>query len=753
MPAFDDEDIESTLFKYREAMDAQSPSITAGLPVPVQPGVQLPGQGEPPPFSFMPPPIQPPGFDPTVVGNTVPSDPNAAPEGVGPRVPFGSPYAQGAYPDATSGAAPQSPFVNDTWNQQGEGSFDKASMPWGVPAQKGKPLDAAGQAKFNEDQAALGVAQGVSNAASAKLDAEASHIDRQASVLDSANQDAIKANLSYQQNRAQARQEADMETGRWMQKMEAMAAEEPNHQRYWQNQDGFGKSLWLLGMALSSAALIGEKGAGQKQNPVLQMLQEEITKDVQAQKARMANQKDAMKTKGDIMKRRQDDKMSDLRDDYSMYFQRLEGLKQAALLRANSPGPEDHKMAMMAGAQKLGELQMQIATHRSNEAYQSKEAALTRNFQAGQHAADRANALALKGMEIKAAAEKQEKKDDPFKDTYTIPQQLGVQAVDRDGRPMGGARVPKEFHKEATHDASNANSVYELKTRLAKELRAAGSWSVVVKNNPNIVSDFMQLGYRTSKEMDPRAVVTDRDLANGMEVAGGRDMSSWTSRIQSETMGVDSDDMADFLEKSAGRMKPEVSNRLTAYVNEGMPGYEGAKIVWSPKDLGVPKPTAETDHTRASKLGIDAGPVPVGELPYVGGDTAVEKASNLVGASPDIVREGGVNLYNEAKRAGDKKAMAEIQQTTIENYSKAVDVIKEAISTPANPKEVQDRAVTAGIRVTDDEAAKLSEISRRAGGAIEWWNQQHKNNPMRIIGVQEAADAEPQVPVTQPRFR
>lgn len=735
MAAFDDEDILTTLFRLRP-QEAVAP-VAAGMPLPEQPPVTLGNEASAQaPFNFMPQ-INLPGQDPAQVANLVPGDPRA---GAAPKVPFGSPYAINEY--VPPGTEPQ-PFAGEL-----------APRDVAEPTIKRPQVDPLTAARNEQGAAAQAVGNATSSLEMAKLDAAGARIDRQATAGEQYAAAGAALDDQFRQSRDQARMEAERETGRWLQKMEAMAAEEPNPTRYWQNQDGFGKSLWLLGMAMSSAALIGEKGAGQKTNPVLSMLQNELDKDVQAQKARMAKQYETEKTRGDIMQRRQGEKMTDLKDDYSMYYQRLEGLKQAAMLRAQAPGPEDTKAAMLMGVQKITELQFGLANEHAKEQFQAREATLSRAHSAYQAKLNRDHELAMKDMEVKARAESERLKagQDALKDYRGISPTTGIRVTNSAGKPIGLGQdgaflVEKGENEKAVRDiASSAQTRYDSMKYVARALRKGDDLVLLLKRDPEFQQHLTKLGYATAKEMAP-GIVTDKDFSNGLRAKIGADLETFTGRVGvASGIGADMESLADAMDIAIRNMPKHVSNQLRAHLNSSLPGYEGddVRVDWTPKSLEAPEPAKDTLDTRAARWNIDTGATgtmspkefdareKAGTLPAYAptapGKTSTERIvktaiEDMQASGPDMAREVAQKAI--AATITDDRARAELIRDASKAYDKAVQVSYSIVGTgPKTPDQIMADSIAKGIEVSPREAKVMSDASQRADLAIQWYNKQ-----------------------------
>lgn len=575
----------------------------------------------------------------------------------------------------------------------------------------GRHGDVAGAAR-NQATALQAGANAALDVGAAKLAVDAAHATRRAEVLDGHATAAAVLDQNYQLARAAARRDAEVETADWLRKLDAKVAEEPVPGRWWANQSGFGKSMYFLSLVFGTMA--------QSKNPALkniglEMISQEMDADMAEQREKLRRQVDTMKLRGEKIDRRLAERLADTADDRAMQLQRLTTIQQAALERANAPGPEDQRLAMAAAAQWAGEQKLAIASQRVDKAYAEREAGLNRD-------ADMARATLSDRRErdisaaqiqrdydlarIQVDAKTTAKDGKKFESTRVLPPGItGIRVVDATTgapvatavSPTGGLVVSSAVEKDAIQDAKHAQEHYATLRRISAALGGDEDLKTLLQRNGQLVSDLRTVGYQQARENDPRGIVTDKDLVNGTESALGGDLSSLPGRIASATFSAGQAELKSVIDKSLRDMPARVSNRLGALVDASIPGYEGnIRVDWTPKPVEIEEPGAQTtgqidasynigrplldprtlskdeyrDAVKTEQAGVET------LVPFKPGSQAqLDKLkADLEGASPTSVMRRVDAAIKNFKTAEDPRAVMEANLLQDAKYDKATKV-------------------------------------------------------------------------------
>lgn len=695
-----------------------NPLVNPGGPLP--PSNSLPGAGLPP----APGPV--PG---------APMVPGDSDYGAQPQVPAGSPYAY-----------------------QAPGSTDY-KPPVAKPGRQ-LPIDLTTAGANEELQAAADEAKIKSGIVSADLEQKNKILGGEAAAQEQHSKDLAVADLQYQQNRAKAHQDAALETAKWVDQMDTLARTEPNPHRYWENQDAFGKGLWLAGMLGSLASQIGEKGAGQRPNPVIQMLEGEITKDVQSQKDRLSNQRDVLKQKGDIMLKNQAMTLSDLHDDHSMVYTRLDSLQKALVLRAQQMSPDDqNRMSLLAGADYLGQARQKIILDKNHELAQIRAKKVEQDhaawmqksrqtFEESQKALDRQLARDLTqekiDAKISAGIKAGPEMSGPFKAENTgsfSPATTGINVItkNQDGTVTSGPLVVAgQKNEEAARQlADSAPRKYQALNTVASALHSDTGFDVLLKRDPALQAAIIELGYASAKDFDRGGRVNDKDYSLGVQSQIGGDLDTVSGRVMTITgAAADQGKLADFVDTKVRNYPKEVSVKLGALVDPRIhPG--NVEVQWTPPKVTVAKPEAVTGAREINaEYGIGSPPTPLQTQqhleeaqaleakgiktlpPYQPGNQPVVTKFNqdAKGALPDDIRERASKALDEVK--GDPRATQEIIQASnaaSNAAQRALDAYNKHIHDWAS-KPIQDHmtyteAVEAATKIAHDDH-HLTQIDR-----------------------------------------
>jgi hypothetical protein len=550
----------------------------------------------------------------------------------------------------------------------------------------------------------------------AKTNALAAHAEKRAQIYEGHAQAQQLIDEQYQRAREKARMDANAETAAWMRDLDKKVAEEPVPGRWWANQTKFGQVMYL--MSLAFGAMAQAKNPNLK-NIALEMITKETEEDMAEQRQRIQRQVEALKMKGQVIDQRLRAQIEDAKDDHTLLVSRLAMVQSAALERANAPGSADVRAAMAEAAQWAGQQRLTIAGERANRAYAEREGQLNRDAEMSRamltDKRDRDIAAANIQKDYDLAQIKMSAKDDPrLKNSVVLnPYTTHIRVVDANtGQPVatplgpqGGLVVAKETEKEARQVADLAQDDYATMRRVSRELGKGDTLDVMLKRNPQLVSDLVKLGYGAARnKLDPNGRVTDKDFQAGLENAVGGDLDSLSGRIAAGAhITADTGKLKELVDKQIRDYPVFVSNRLGALVDAAIPGYEGnIRVDWSPKSVEIDKPGAQSSQEIDASYGLKTplqAPKTIGDLenaqtlekkgvkalpPYRSGseDKVLKALSDFKGAMPRTIMDRAGKLEQQLDDSGDTRASLEVQQAqykAVKEANEKVDDVVEAL--------------------------------------------------------------------------
>jgi hypothetical protein len=460
-----------------------------------------------------------------------------------------------------------------------------------------------------------------------------------------------KAQINYQHERALAEANANQETTAWLQKYQSLAAQEPNPHRWWDNESGLGKALWLMGLAFSSVHSAITPGA---QNVALTMIQQEIDRDVQLQKERLQRSLDALKAEGRAMDQRHQQNLTDLTDDHTMTLGRLQALHQAYLDKAAVPGNAQAALAQAKANTWFAGRVSTLAQARAKQAAEAAEQAANRKLQltianltdARERAiAARHDVTELAGDEIRAGVAAQAAQAKSQGDFLRISPDIGVHLVDdKTGQLVGdgSVSVPKEEHKDLLDSIAKENATYNLLLRTKQDLADTDRLTVAGKLSPQLQQDLAALTLAANNGKVGTGV-SDRDLALKLEEFTGVGDSGKVDAIK---MGALRDSVVDALDREINDFPQAATNRI----GRGRALQPGTHVVWvPPQTLGYDKPYLSTAQVQQD-AGLRQAPTPhtveeyrdaeQSDLPPKVNAAAVKQAKDFFSkASPEVIEQ------------------------------------------------------------------------------------------------------------------
>ncbi len=572
----------------------------------------------------------------------------------------------------------------------------------------------------------------------AKTGALAAHAATRASIYEGHATAQGLVDQQYQTAREAARNDSNAEAAAWQRDLDRKVAEEPAPGRWFANQSGFSKVMYVLSLAFGSMA---QARNGNLKNIGLELITAEIAADVAAQRDKLKREVEALNKRGARIDQRTAERLADARDDHAMLGARLAVIQQAAMERANAPGPRDQQAAMLEAAQWAGQQRLAIAGQRADRAYAEREGKLNRDAENARALLTDRRTRDISAAEIQkdydlariTASSRPGLGEAKLQDTRTLnPDITGIRVVDsKTGQPAvtalsptGGLVVSKGVEKEAIQDAQLAQDRYATLKRVSSELGKDEDLNALLKRNPQLISDIVKLGYQTSKENDPRGVVTDRDFSNNLESALGGDLNSLAGRVAAGTFAAGQGNMKKLVDKALRDLPAKVSNRLGALVDAGIPGYEGnVRVDWTPKSVEIDEPKAPTTRQIDASYGIQTplkSPQNLEQLkeaqdlekrgvealpPYRPGsqDKVIKALEDFKGATPDKIEARAREITDQLYDAGDQRAVLEVMQAKIAETKKAGKRLKD---------------LEAAIKFGEDDGLVRSALEK-AGGRTE----------------------------------
>lgn len=535
-------------------------------------------------------------------------------------------YAEGAQPLSPVGGMANAASGPATDLYSGQAAAPStAPAPASVPVPGAKlakagRMDPLAAANAEVDSASVNAAQAGMDVGLAQNEAARMLADRRALAQEQHAIRQAEGDAQYQAARDKAQADADMETAKWMSDLEAKAKEEPNPKRWFANQSSFGKIMWLASLAFGTKAAATAPGV---QNIGLAMMREEMDKDMSEQKARLARELDAVKTRGGVIDKKQAQKLAFLKDDHSIRAGQLLALEKAAMERANAPGSADDQAAMMLAHKYLSEQRLATASTRAQQAFQSREATLTRAhaagmqrsaqaFEATQKQIDRAERAAHDALEFAAKMAESASKSSSAKDAKVAAQQTfdpnSTGLTTKEGKPLTMMADSKEKSERYDHVQTLADTAQKVNAELELVRKANEDGTLMTRllnNDTELAGAVTRLGYASAKDNDPRGIVTDADFANGIKSALGMKMDTATGRFSVEANAMISSKagtkeyVRDALDKAAARLEA----RTNASINSAVPQEQGGgKIVWRAKSRNAVEAQTESLDQQTARV-------------------------------------------------------------------------------------------------------------------------------------------------------
>ena len=452
--------------------------------------------------------------------------------------------------------------------------------------QPSAPVDPVAQAMADEEAAYARVAESARAQKSAEVLAEEDKATRLAAVYEQGAKDTAEADAFYQVARQRAHADADAETAAWFQQYTELAKQEPNPTRWWDNQSSLGKAMWGLSMVFSAANVALTPGA---QNVALNLIMDNVARDVQEQQARLQREMGVMKLKGEQMKSKHARNLTDAADDHTMKLGRLQTLRQAYIARASAPGATGMQAGLAAANAWFDQQVMQLAASRREQAVQLRENQLNRSQAAYLAAKQRDLTWNMQTRDIgkdydlaalAASAKTQGAQGEAEKDYREIPLYMGGKLV---GSPRGEVPVVhKEQHEKISDVFANGNKRHRALSVVNEALEDGSFTSRMLRADPELNAAAQELAYTAVKTLQGAGVVSDADVKNGMKSQFGIDLNG--NVIDAIRFEAAMPQIKGMVRRNLADLPLQVSNEASKYLDAKVVGKD-AKIVWRPTPL------------------------------------------------------------------------------------------------------------------------------------------------------------------------
>ena len=636
---------------------------------------------------------------------------------------------QAGVPDAMTGAAPPTPFV--------PGAAPPPSM-----QPDGSPRINSGAGVGDEQQAVADQANSFNKYAETAQGATAAQgaaADAHQKALTKAWNDSADKYTQAQDTLAMAREashrQASAENAQWAKDMDAQAAKMPDHSHWWESQSGFGKALYLAGLAFSTYGQSKVYGA---KNPAADMMMKAIDDDMSAQKDRLARQTQTMRENGTQMRSDQRDKLSDIQDSYAKKIMKIEMVRQALIEQSKQAGPEDRKAALLAGAASLEGEKTKILTARVEQTHREQQGAMDRvsrektaaesdwtsrsnnratiageNTRQGLeltdkdklHAADIAKDFSLAGMKLD---EKGNVTGGPVdKDSRGVSQDLGLSMVDKDtGKPIGNGDFIVHKDDKAPEKAGSlaqaANQRMSDLRYVKKSISDDSFATLILAKDPALTARIVRLAYTTAQENEPGGKKSDNDISYALKENFGFDALG--GGIDKAKLALNKDKVLMLIQSEMDNMPAKVSKELTIY-NDTLRNGTRSKLIWTPQSVEAPDRPTETITGALAAAGHG------GRLEVPASPEAFRKAQATEDQAPEF--KGQVMVpYDEQKvrdlNATFKGASPDHIKVLADEALKTLEGNQDRWNGSVHKKSESDITTASAIQVAAEDASKKS---------------------------------------------
>lgn len=495
--------------------------------------------------------------------------------------------------------------------------------------------EATAQAETSASQAAAAMAR----QEDLKVQASRAMQERMAAAYERSAKDMAELNNNWANEQAAISAKADASTATWLQDMADQATREPNPSRWWNHQGGLGRALWGLSMAFGGlkAGLYGG------QNAALEMVQQEIDKDVARQGKRIEREGEALKLRGSAIKEKAARDSELARDRHTASMTRLMSLERAYVARATAPGDLDAQAAKAAAqtwfaqnkasrAEQYRQEHKAADEQRARERFQAGQAAIERKFRADQaaiarqHKIDMENLqfghkLALSPVEVggSSALGAPGQPSGVNKDGIPVAYEMasrptadgGIQVAlgDASGKKVGEGVVKfkdRETWEAANKAVANADEMYDSMVALRDKLKS-GAVGVSVAGvgvmDPEVEALVKKLGYTIAQSQNKQ--VTDKDYSAGVSQAIGFDPDgNW---LQRGKFAAKQDEVVKYLDQAIKNHHKAVEQGLQQFNNGAVNGHD-SRILYRPETLRTPDVPQQNAREIEGKPPVTASP-------------------------------------------------------------------------------------------------------------------------------------------------
>lgn len=493
----------------------------------------------------------------------------------------------------------------------------------------------------------------------------------------------------YEADQLKARETAAKQTEALDMDIKALAAQEPDHTRWWSNRSTGSKIALLVGM-LGHA--LGSNPQGQSHT--LNMINKMMDEDIEEQKADVAQKMAIAKDKKEEVRLSKAEQLAAAGDTFKMKMTRLDAVDKQLQLQAQTMGAEPRRRAQIEAARSTLAQQRAALLHDQGAQFFSREQ------QAAAFAHDeRKQKLAWQHEERVAGIKAQ---GEGMKDLRIIPPEMdNLKIVKREGEgkdsklvPTGNRVLHKDYVEAALDTASKANESYRLARGLLRELKTSDNLDMLLANNPKFNQDFQRLAGMVATDPNfNKGSTTDPDYRRGGDIPLGRLADeSWTAKIanfpERREMAIKA------LNYMIEKMPESTNNQLRKF-----PTPDGGSLYWEPPVVEEPR-----DRDAAKKY-----MTPQEREAELANTGALTTGREMIprGTSLPPMTEEQVAKVQEAEKAGEGATAAGM-------VAEARSRLFEGADTPEEKKEAQaalTRFTRANEKALDVARAKETEAA------------------------------------------
>lgn len=556
----------------------------------------------------------------------------------------------------------------------------------------------------------------------AKDAAAADHATKMVQASEDAAEEQLLLGVKSDRTIEMINARTDAEIANNLKNLSMLAKQEPNPARWWENQSGLGKAIWALSLVFGAAHTTLTPGA---RNAALDMVTQEIARDVAMQEARTKREMAVEEMKGTVIRDKGARNRSDAMHRADREYTRIMALERAWQARAALPGDldaqagkleaqawfEQTKLPIVAGRReelvntRIREEQQrfQSGMQASAQKFQTSERQARETFDAGENERNRQLQRDLAQIKIDAKTSTNAQGIPLDKDGIPVlrvapsgvraGKTTGAMLLGPDGKPATNPAFPGldpgtvVFRKEDDKQAKDFSATNTGANRRFKAMARIYDLLGDTNRATNIAAGITdaelnglvtQLGTEGAKADDPGGRYTDKDFSRGVLGVLGFDPNG--KALDRLKFNFDREGARAFIKKQLDEMPLKVSQALTDLRDDSING-QGTNVIWAPVDLDAP--------------------------------TVKERSENEVSGrrdmkfSPDV--EGLVTEADYLKRRGDEAADPALVGQRLPDHDRAkVDAVI-AAAKGRGPDSVQ-KQVDKALKDLDDQIAAFRQV-------------------------------------------